>query len=173
MASTGSLANLHRIVDQGRPDIGDWSTNQVAQWVTTIVAVIAASAFCESTAVSLKPWLDSAIDVMALIAVHVESENCQPSLAFDTLAGLERIFAVLTKYYARIAKVLYECDLSPSLIVHQGYVLTTRVASHAMPYGLAKIIGDRLFSLSPLTAINTTIDILDTATLLMKRLHHC
>ena len=48
----------------------------MAQWVTTIVAVIAASAFLRVNGSVLKPWLDSAIDVMALIAVHVESENC-------------------------------------------------------------------------------------------------
>ena len=36
---------------------------------------------------------------------------------------------------------------------------TNRIASAAMPFGLPKVIGDRMLTLSPLSAINTIVDI--------------
>ena len=127
----------------------DWSSAQVSDWVTTILTLIVAGAYCENTGVALKPWLDAGIDVMSLIALHIDHENYEPALVFDSLA----------KYFARIAQELYLCDLSPSLIVHQGFMTTNRIASAAMPFGLPKVIGDRMLTLSLLSAINTIVDL--------------
>ena len=159
MASTDAIAHLHRRIEHGRSSMTDWSSAQVSDWVTTILTLIVTGAFCENTGVALKPWLDAGIDVMNLIALHIDHENYEPALVFDTLSELERIIDGLAKYFARIAQELYLCDLSPSLIVHQGFMTTNRIASAAMPFGLPKVIGDRMLTLSPLSAINTIVDI--------------
>eukprot|EP00439_Symbiodinium_sp_Y106_P001203 s6271_g1.t1 len=149
MASTNAIAHLHRRIEHGRSNMTDWSSAQVSDWVTTILTLIVAGAYCENTGVALKPWLDAGIDVMSLIALHIDHENYEPALVFDSLA----------KYFARIAQELYLCDLSPSLIVHQGFMTTNRIASAAMPFGLPKVIGDRMLTLSLLSAINTIVDL--------------
>ena len=65
----------------------------------------------------------------------------------------------MVSHFARITRELYMCDLSPSLIVHQGYMVTNCIAYVAMPFGLSKVIGDRMLILLPLPAINTIVDI--------------
>ena len=65
---------------------------------------------------------------MNIIALHIDHENYEPELICGTLSELERTIDGLAKYFARIARELYMCDLSPSLIVHQGYMVTNRIA---------------------------------------------
>ena len=55
---------------------------------------------------------------MNIIALHIDHENYEPELIFGTLSELERTIDGLAKYFARIAR----------LIVHQGYMVTNRIA---------------------------------------------